>query len=57
MDKVLDRLYLGNIEGATNLFMLKRMVKINIKPVGSHSYFISCSRSLTYVSKSNLVIV
>ena len=30
MDKILDRLYLGNVEGATNLFLLKRMVIIDI---------------------------
>ena len=43
MDKILDKLYLGDLNGATNYQMLKKNVLSFVNYIGNHSYSLSSS--------------
>lgn len=61
MDKIIDGLYLGDIQGASNLFMLKRMVTSTLIVIylslGYYSYFTSSSWLLTLLSWCNTFFI
>ena len=57
MDKIIDGLYLGDIQGASNLFMLKRNVYILLfNFLGYNPYLASSSRFQTFFPRSNIQI-
>ena len=55
MDKIIDNLYLGDIQGASNLFMLKRIVNIIVHNIiiGYHTYFTSSCWFPTILPRGN----
>jgi hypothetical protein len=56
MDKIIDNLYLGDIQAASNLYLLKKLV-IDLSThsqIGNHPHFASGSRVSAYVSGSNI---